>query len=384
MTADVVILGAGVAGSALAYALSEADVDVTLVERHLETAATGRSAGILTVQLWNELDVALAQATQTLATSLLGDGPQGFLRVGFLRATQLEEDLPAMARRVEEYRAWGCQAEVLDQSDLETRFPLLETADLVGGVYTPGDGYVDPYELASTLLSQARSRGRVQLRTAAARGLRSQGGSLKGVETSQGFIPAERVVVALGAWSPGWLRTQGLSLPLKPYRTQALLSRPVDLPEVPMFHELPEGCYFRPDQEGLLLGDGTEEREADPDRYNSQADFRLQAEIAEWISRRIPRLTGLELARGWAGVCGATPDRFPLVGPISEVEGLYVLAGFNGLGIMRSPPLAEALAAHLVGRKPAVDLRPLRPSRFGEEEFPIREGFTLRNNEEGA
>ncbi len=381
MKADVVIVGAGIAGSSLAYFLSREPLEVILVDKDYPgLGASGRSAGFLTVQHWNRLDIVLCRASQELFTELASDKGE-MQQVGFLRATSREEDMALMRERATLCRREGYEAEVLEGDQLYTRFPSIESSDLLAGIFTPQDGYVDAYDITSTLASRARERGVVMRMGRRVTGLKLRSSKVVGVTTPEGDLSADIVVLAAGAWTVSILRGSGISLPLKPYRTQALVTTPLEgMPNLPMFHELPSGYYFRPDQGGLLLGDGTEYREANPMRYDTHADFALYSEIAAWIMRRVPTLKEARMARGWAGLCVATPDRFPLVGPVEGIEGLYVLVGFNGLGVMRSSPLAEALAETILNRNPSVDLAPLRPGRFDPKvEFPILEGFTLHD-----
>lgn len=380
MALEVVVVGAGIAGSALAYYLATGGARVTVLDRdYAGQGATGRSAGLLTIQLWNPLDILLARTTQDISQEFLGEGRGGFERVGFLRVTRDEEDIPAMRNNVETYCKGGNRADLFEGEDLGDRFPSINVDDLVAGLHTPDDGFIDAYDLASAFLSRARDGGTVVRPNTEVRRVRSTSKEVL-LQTSRGEVTAELVVLTTGAWSSALLRDSGLQSHLRPYRVQALVTAPLKaLPTLPMFHELPEGYYFRPDQDGLLLGDGTEEREVDPAGYNANADFGLLSEIASWISRRVPSLEGVKVARGWAGLCVATPDRYPLVGQLGGVEGLHLLAGFNGLGVMRAPPLARALADAILGRKPEIDLASLSPNRFEDaRDFTIREGFTLQ------
>jgi glycine/D-amino acid oxidase-like deaminating enzyme len=379
MKADVVVVGAGLAGCALAYHLSFEGLGVVLVDRDYPgLGASGRSAGLLTVQHWNPLDVLLVQASRQIYEDLLGqDG--AVQKAAFLRATTQEEDIDLMEERVKAYRREGLEAELLHGEELATRFPSIHSSDLRAGILTSRDGYVDAYDATTAFASGARERGATLRMGTAVRRIQVRSSRVIGVETAAGDLSAEAVVIAAGAWTPSLLQGLGLELPLKPYRTQALVTAPLeDQVDLPMFHELPRGFYFRPDQDGLLMGDGTEHREADPRRHNTHADFEMYSMMASWIARRVPSLGEARIARGWAGLCVATPDRLPLVGEVEELKGLLVLSGFNGLGVMRIPPLAESLAEVLLGRKPSFELAPFHPGRFDAVgDFPIREGFSL-------
>ncbi|MFQ6013032.1 MAG: NAD(P)/FAD-dependent oxidoreductase [Thermoplasmata archaeon] len=381
MRADVVVVGAGLAGTAVTHFLSEGGLRVVLVDRHYPgQGATGRSAGFLVSQHWNEHDAALARASRELCARAHPEGEAGFTPSGFLRVTARAEDLPVMRDRARGIRRAGLRAEYLPGRKLRRRFPWLRTAGLAGGLLTPDDGYLDPYEVALGFLEGVRERGAELLVNSPVEELTIRSSRVAGVVVGEGAVEAETVVLAMGAWTKPLLQAQGVELPLKGYRVQALVTAPLPgLPALPMLHEIPDGYYLRPEQAGLLVGDGTEHEEADPETYDREADFAVYADLAAWLSRRVPAAAAAMVTRGWAGLCQATPDRLPLVGEVGGIEGLFVLAGFNGLGVMRAPPLARSLAEGLLGRKPPVDLDPFRPDRFSEVlDFPIREGFTLR------
>ncbi len=381
MKADVVVVGAGIAGTAVAHFLAQGGLRVVLVDRNYPgQEATGRSAGFLVSQHWNGLDAALARASREITTGVHPEGESGFTTSGFLRLTSREEDLPVMRDRAREIQQTGGRAEVLKGRKLSRRFPWLRSAGLAGGLFTPEDGYVDPYEVATGFLERARARGAELLVNSPVKKLAIQGTRVRGVVAGKTTVEADAVVLTLGPWTRGLLHAHGIELAVKGYRVQALVTAPIpDLPVLPMLHEIPHGYYLRPEGAGLLVGDGTEYDEADPETYDRGADFALYTDLVAWLTRRVPSAGAAMVTRGWAGLCQATPDRLPLAGQLGGWEGLYVLVGFNGLGVMRSPPLAQALAAHLLGRPADFDLTPFRPDRFkAGQDFPIQEGFTLQ------
>lgn len=380
MKVDVAVVGAGIAGASVAAFLA-AHRSVALLDRaHPGHGATGRSAGFLASQPWNEADLALTEASRDICAEVGPDGPAGHRRAGFLRVTTSRDDVPTLKARASRLRKAGIRARYISARRLGRRFPWMGTAEVAGGLHTPEDGYVDPYDVTSGLVARAKAAGCLLLPNRRVRTVGVRNGRVTGVETLEGAVEASTVVLATGAWTNPLLDPLGVPLALKAYRVQALVTAPIPgLGPLPLLHEIPEGYYLRPEGEGLLVGDGTEYDEADPEAYNPEADFSLYADLASWLSQRVPGAAVASVLRGWAGLCQATPDRLPLVGPVEGVEGLHVLAGFNGLGIMRAPALGRALAAVLAGRDPPVDLTPYWPLRHdASEDFPIREGFTLR------
>ncbi len=157
---------------------------------------------------------------------------------------------------------------------------------------------------------------------------------------------------------------------MKPYRVQALV---LDAAlETPMGYDATAGFYFRPHPDGLLVGDGTEAVESDPDEWDREADETFVASALARTSGRFD-LPESAVERAWAGLCTATPDGNPLLGWLSS--DLYVATGWQGHGFMRAPAIGERIARELRGGSGIDAFDPTRVD--GDEEFPIVEGSSF-------
>jgi glycine/D-amino acid oxidase-like deaminating enzyme len=192
------------------------------------------------------------------------------------------------------------------------------------------------------------------------------------VETDDGHEDFDAVLVAAGAHTGRVLADAGLPIPLKPYRVQALVTEADPLTDrVPMCYDATGGYYLRPRDGGLLVGDGTEPVERDPDDWNRDADDWFLADCAGYQETALGR--SYPVARAWAGLCTATPDGHPLFG--ERAPGLFVAAGWQGHGFMRAPAMAERMADQLLGGD-GIDA--FDPRRFdGDEQFDIVEGMAV-------
>ncbi|MCI4364424.1 MAG: FAD-dependent oxidoreductase, partial [Thermoplasmata archaeon] len=146
--------------------------------------------------------------------------------------------------------------------------------------------------------------------------------------------------------------------------------------------------YLRPeDASRILVGNGTELREVDPDQVPGGGTPEFLEHIAFALSQRWPRWQDSEVTASWSGVCDATPDRRPLIGSLDPDRSLYVLAGFNGFGVMRAAGaarrLADLFADPRADSSAAERLAPVRPNRFGPEpmSFGPQPGFTLEDGD---
>jgi glycine/D-amino acid oxidase-like deaminating enzyme len=195
------------------------------------------------------------------------------------------------------------------------------------------------------------------------------------------------VVVAAGAHAADLLGDAGIGVPVVPYRVQALTGRIAY--DGPMVYDATAGVYLRPHPTGLLAGDGTEPVPADPDGYDREGDGWFVDAVTETLRERVDaaRDGDPEAERAWAGLCTATPDGDPLVGPVGRgndaggepsgdgADRLCVAAGWQGHGFMRASATAELAADQVLGGD-GVDA--FDPTRFdGDEEFEIVEGMAV-------
>ena len=386
-SAEVVILGAGIAGCALAYHLTERHVGPVVVydPRTPGAGATGRAAGIVTEQLWNrwDVDVTRESKAQYAALSARWD-PSAYTVNGFVRWAHGAEAREVLGEAVPRLRSWGVEVQELDADRLGERVPWGRFDDRPSAVWSPHDAVVTPSTMGELYAERARQSG-ADFRLGTPMESFGEVAGAWELGTGGDRIRAKSAVVAAGAWSKELLRGAGHPLPLAPYRTQAAVLQPATGPEVfPSVHDIDVDVYARPESRGrLLAGDGTRLVEVDPEAFQSGADEEFIAHLAETFERRLPGWADAELVRAWAGVCTSTPDRRPLVGPVAGANGLFALVGFNGFGVMRAGGvarrLAELIASGGTGAAELDRLAPVLPGRFSGPvaSFIPRPGFTL-------
>ncbi|HTT14644.1 MAG TPA: FAD-binding oxidoreductase [Thermoplasmata archaeon] len=389
---DVVILGAGIMGCALAHHLAARQVGPVVVYDPAtpSAGATGRAAGIVTEQLWNAWDVAVTRESKEQYAELAARAEPGTYRVnGFARWTRDAEAARILADSVERLRGWGVDVRPIGPDELARRLPAGRFEDVEGAIFGPSDAVVTPSTITEQYAESARAAGvdftfGVPMRSLA----REIGGWA--LELPGRTVRARRLVVAAGAWSKRLLAGLGHALPLVPYRTQAAVLRPgTPTPDtLPSGHDLDTDVYARPEAAGrILAGDGTDLREADPETFSPGGDERFVGHLAETFAHRFPGWADAELVRAWAGVITATPDRRPIIGPVDSSEGLFAITGFNGFGVMRAggaaSRLAELMARSDGGTEGLDALSPVLPERFvGRSlEFVPRPGFTLEGGD---
>ena len=392
--ADVLILGAGIAGCALAYHLARRSVGPVVVfdPQTPGAGATGRAAGIVTEQLWDRWDVEAVRESRAEYAELASRwDPSAFSVNGFARWTKAQDAVPVLERAVERLRSWSVPVSALEPSSLATKVPWGRFGDVLGAIWSPDDAVVTPSTMGELYAEAARKAGADFLLAAPLRRFTQEGDRWE-LEAGGRTIRSRRAVIAAGAWSKRLLASVGHPLPLAPYRTQAAVLRPSssETAMFPSVHDIDLDVYVRPEANGrILAGDGTELVEVDPDRASTGSDERFVTHLAESFGSRFPGWADAELVRAWAGVCVSTPDRRAIVGPVPGAEGLFSITGFNGFGVMRAGGAAGRLAGVLAagdgsGRE-LEKLGSVLPGRFAQRpvrDFLPRPGFTLEGGDD--
>jgi glycine/D-amino acid oxidase-like deaminating enzyme len=374
MTRDVAVLGAGALGATVAFDLAFAgedadgeDVDVTLFEAgSVADGSTGRAAGVCYNAFAEDVDAELgARAIERFRTfDEVGEfefheSPYVWLaREGDDdREHAIREQLPRMQQH-------GVTAVRMERDEFAERFPSLRSEDVAVAAVAGAAGYTTPATYARTLAVLAKRQGaELRQRTPASV-------DVDPLEVNDEAF--DDVVVATGAHTKQVLADAGYSIAMKPYRVQAATYACEY--EGPMVYDATDGFYFRPHADGVLAGNGTEEREADPDEYDEDANDGFAESLQARAAERAGAVEDARITDAWAGLCTATPDRDPLVGALDD--GLYVGTGFQGHGFMRAPAIGESLAEEVLGEADGIE--PFDPTRFtGDEEFDVVEGMLV-------
>lgn len=373
MSADVIVVGAGVVGAATAFALSLLGAgDVLVLDR--ATAGSGmscRSSALVRMHYTfaPEVELALRSDAMFRAWPELTGRPACVRRTGFARIVAPGEQ-DALRANVAMQRELGASAELIDAAGLAELAPGLRTDDIECAAWEPEGGYGDGAVVAGDLLAAARERGvRYRPHTPVASLLR-RGDRVTGVAAGGDREHADTVVLAAGVWSAALAAGAGVCLPIETeLHRVAVLAHP-------SWEGAPFACidsvtqtYFRPEAGGArtLVGCFTGPRGADPDGIPPGAAAEEVAPLALAASHRIPALADAGIAGGVAGVYDMTPDARPLLGRLPGLDGLVVAAGFSGMGFKIAPAVGEAVAGLIAGPVPgSVDVTPFRPGRFAE------------------
>ncbi len=377
MTYELIIIGGGVWGTSAALRATQRGVSsVLLVEANHGVAqeSSAKAGGIVTDLVWNAEDVDWVQRSRTLFAQArtFSRDPSILQRYGMLTlATPERTEL--LQRRANALVDREIPAALWDYRQIVSAYPDLDRVprDVIG-LWMPNDCHVNPTAYSEAVLHQARDRGLQVLLGARVTALREEVDGVTVFAGTEG-LHARRVLITAGTWTRKLVQTCGVDIPLAPYRVQlSSLSFP-DGYHLPIVWELRTDVYLVPDgPHNLLAGDGTRLIEHDPDDYETQGDDEFVSSIADRVVNLSSRGDRAGLRAAWAGLCGSTPDRRPLIGPVTD--RICIATGDQGFGIMRGPALGELAVDVVMGEEEVTQLNPLR---YPPTDFPIRPGFTL-------
>lgn len=362
-TADVAIIGGGIAGLAVAWSLVRMRAgSVALLEREplFASHSSGRNAAIFRVLDPSAGVPELALRSGELLDELLPRGAwlreTGALLVA--RSAPPLEPLLAIAR------AQGVRHVVLEGPELSELSPPLAHGTATAGIHIPGDGVMDIHAIAFEL-AQAARRGGARLHAGApAEAVEVRAGRAVGVRLAGGeILSAGAVVIAAGAWSAGLGEAAGAPLPLAPMRRHLVQIDPRGPlpPGSPIVWAVDdEEVYYRPESGGALASPCDEDAFAPCIPPEAPQALAL---LAEKLSRVAPALGDASVRRGWACLRTFAPDRALVAGPDPRVAGLYWLSGLGGHGMTAGIGAGE-LAAKGVLRQPHPLAAALSPARL--------------------
>jgi 4-methylaminobutanoate oxidase (formaldehyde-forming) len=390
--ARIVIVGGGIMGCAVAYhlaALGERDI-VLLEQGRLTSGTTWHAAGLVGQLRNHESLTRLVRYSTELYAKLEAESglATGWKQCGSLAVARTADRMVQLKRTAAVARAYGVTCDVLAPCEAAKLYPIMQTRDLAGAVWLPGDGKANPTDLTLALAKGARNRG-VEIcegvRVTGATFVRSE--RRRGVKAlvwrakdgSAGAIEAEIVVLAAGQWSRALGRVLGVTVPLFSCEHYYIVTDRIDgvHRDLPVLRD-PDGyIYFKEEVGGLLMG-GFEPKatpwlQSARHRGGIPESFEFQLLPDNWdafqilLDNAMIRVPALETARVkqfYNGPESFTADNNFILGPAPGLDNVYVGCGFNSMGIASAGGAGKALAEWIVAGEPTLDLWPVDIRRF--------------------
>jgi sarcosine dehydrogenase len=376
--ARVVIVGGGIAGASVAYHLTKLGwKDVVLLEQNqLAGGTTWHAAGLVgRLRTSNSMTKINKYSAELYARLEKETGhPVGWKQVGSLIAAKGKDRMIQLRRTAAMSELFGVEVQIVGPEVVAEKWPLLRTDDILGGAWLPHDGKVLPKEVALALAKGAQRAGATIVEQCRTLNIEHANGRVTGVLTNLGSIKAEFVVLTGGMWTRELGLRCGVTIPLYPVEHHYVVTEPL----AGAFDELPVGrdpdlcLYFRGEGSAVMLGAFQNFSkpwmvERVPDNFSYQLlepDWEKFAEPLANGKHRIPALQTAKFAKFVNGPESFTPDNSFLMGETPELRNLFVLAGFNSVGIASAGGAGKYLAEWMLAGEQTMDLWSVDIRRF--------------------
>jgi len=368
---DVVIIGGGISGAAAAYELAGAGASVTLVEKgSIASMASGWTLAGVRQSGRHPAEIPLAMAAvkrwEHLSEELASDVE--YRQNGNLRLARTPDEVPTIRTMVEDQRALGLALDYLpNNAALREVAPALAQS-IEGGSYCPTDGHANPIATVHAFATAAKQRGaRIRTEERVVR-IETNGGAVSGVETANGRIAADQVVVAAGVYSDRLLDGVGLALPLKVGLTAVVQT----VPAPPLLQQVlgvaRANFAGRQEVSGRFRFTGGSMPWSWPEHELGPESVMPSIAAIHEVLRRgmdvLPALAGIPIARVWAGLLDNTPDALPVIERAPELDGLVIAAGFSGHGFCLGPVTGQLICELVTRGQTSLPIDPFRRARF--------------------
>ncbi len=390
-TTKVVVIGGGVAGCSCAYHLAKFGwKDIVLLERdQLTSGTTWHAAGLVgqlgatsvitklrkySLDLYKELEKKTGLST-------------GLKQNGAITVATTKERLQELLRQATTAQLFDVEVEVLDKKKTKELYPVINDQDILGSVYMPKDGQADPVGVTNVLAKAARMEGVQIFEKTPVKKILVKNKKVIGVETNQGKIDCEYVVLATGMWSRQIGEDIGVSVPLYPNEHFYVITEPMkDLPQnLPVLRDYNACLYLKEDAGKMLIGifepnakPAFKDTGRVPDDFSFGEfpdDFDHFEPYLEKSFHRLPILENAGIRKFFSGPESFTPDTQYLLGETPEVKKLFTCCGFNSIGIASAGGAGKITAEWIINDHINEDIFSLDIKRF--QKFHSSKNFIM-------
>ena len=380
-TADVVIIGAGVAGASITFNLARRGVTnvVVLEKGAVASGATGKSSACIRQHYSTEATARMVRRSIEVFehfADVVG-GTASFVKTGYLMGVG-ERDREALKKVVAMQQRVGIKTKLISPEEIREIERRVRVDDLVAGAWEPDSGYADPSDTTNSFIRRARELGVRLFQNVEVTGLKTTGGKISEVLTNRETFSAPIVINAAGVWGDRIGAMLGIEIPITVCRHQIrFIKRPESAAaQHPMFYDFIHQFYSRPEGKDLTLIGTLDPAEINdrinPDDYANTVDFNETAEVLGALCDRFPSFEAGHFHSGYSGPFDVTPDWHPILDEAPGIRGFYLAVGFSGHGFKLAPAVGEMVADLVInGKQPDSEINVFRYNRFAEKQ-PVR------------
>ncbi|MCD6239368.1 MAG: FAD-binding oxidoreductase [Thermotogae bacterium] len=365
--ASVVIIGAGIIGTSIAFNLAKMGIKgISIFEKsYISSGSTGRCGGGIRQQWTSPMNVRLAMRSVEIFRNFKRDVGMDieYYQGGYLLLANTDEEVIDFENNVKMQRDEGLNVEILTPRQIVERFPFINVEDVKMGTWCPTDGHANP-QIANIAYAFALKRMGVDVNThTTVEDIYVQNNQIIGVQTSKGYLKTNVVVNAAGGFSREVGVMGGVEIPTHSERHQILVTEGVNHILDPMVISFHNNYYVRQTMHGSLVMGQSDKNPVQGIDLGHTIEF--LEEMAPKMVHDFPFMKHLHIVRQWSGAYNVSPDAQPIIGESRDVSRYLFAVGFSGHGFMLAPAVGEAVAEMIVyGSSKTVDISNLSIERF--------------------
>jgi sarcosine oxidase subunit beta len=368
MDEPVVIIGGGIIGASVAYNLASlysVSNIVVLEKSRVGSGSTSASLGGFRHQFSDETAIKLTVESVKILNefeSSFGYDPL-VRRDGYCFIASKKDSLQALETNRDLASRLGIDVELLEDQELQQRFPFYSFDGIIGGTLCMADGHASTLAVLQGYVSKAKTLGVQFYEGTEVIGMSTQNSEVRAVVTDQRKIETSKVLIAAGAFSGLVGKLAGVDIPIKPYPRKILVTHAFSdsIPiEIPIIVDVDSTLAVGREGSGMIFADNEPVDSTFELSFPSDYDARVISKAV----KRVPSLSNASVAYSDAGLYELTPDLNPIVSEIKEICGLYCCSGFAGHGFMHAPAIGRVMADIMMEQKTQIDI-----SQYGLERF---------------
>lgn len=368
MKANIVIIGAGISGSGIAYNLAKKGMKniVVIDSSYLTNGSTGRCGAGIRQQWSSKMNCILAKKSvdfyQTAQAELEYSRSIEFKQKGYLIVATTEEEDLQFDENVKLQQSLGIPSRKCTKEEALKIVPHLNKDAFISATFCPTDGHLNPFTTTEAYYLAAKRLGVKFFYNERVTDILVKDNKIEKVITNKREIITEKVVNAAGGYSKEVGEMAGIDIPVFSENHEILVTEPIEDIQGPMVMSFSLNIYCQQVPHGsFIMGRST------PNQihgHDTSSSHEFLDEMAKTVVNILPALGDLRVVRQWGGSYNNSPDRQPIISDTSKLPGFYMACGFSGHGFMFAPMTGLLLSEIIMGEKTSIDIKDLHIDRF--------------------
>lgn len=371
---DIVVVGGGIVGSAIAFELAKRGLTNTLLieKRYLTSGATGRCGAGIRQQWGSKLNASIAKESTDLFEHMEEyTGYTGSIELhqgGYLLVAYTEKEWDQFRKNLAVQHELGIDSYEVSLADAKKINPYLNTDGMFGATFCQKDGHANPHQTTNAYAQGAKRMG-VDIATyTTVTGFTTANGQITGVQTDKGYVECKCVINCANTHAPELAAMVGEDIPVTSERHQALVTEPV----APLFDHMVmsfhRSYYVQQTPHGsFVMGIGPHEEPS----FNFNSSWQFLEQNCAVMCEALPVLRKLRVVRQWAGQYDLSPDRSPVIDEAEQAKGFWTVCGFSGHGFMVAPRIGILVANRIANMPDTLDINIFSKKRYETGEMLI-------------